>query len=132
MRAWADPLIVGASVLFLLLLARGAYSLWQDWKGRRQRLLEEQREVRVLWADYRARYGVVDARTRLEADVEVTRGKVEGLASRWKECQRRAQEALGYPEVRSFENEERKAYRAFLVEARRFQLLRRAEKRFAG
>ena len=127
MRALSDPLILGGSILGLFLLAKGAYSLWGEVMGRRRRRLKDQRDARIVMADYRARYGAENAPKRLEADLETTRGRVGGLAARWKDCQRRAQEALGHREERSLGEEERRAHQAFVAEATRLRLLRQAE-----
>ncbi len=125
-----DPAIWAGLLVLLLLVAKGAYALWQEFTGRRDRRLREEMDLRVLLADYRARYGAGEALRQLESDLEESRTRVEGLVTRWKNWQRRAEEALGEREERTAGEEERKAYRAFLSEARRLRLLKRAELHF--
>ncbi len=128
MIPWTDPLVLGGVVLSLLFLIRGGYSLWSELQYRRRRRLLEQKEVRLVICDYRARYGGQrEALKRLDEDVESARARLEDLAAMWKACQVRAHEAEGDREERLRREEEQRAYQAFLREARRFRQLREAQ-----
>lgn len=128
MIPWTDPLVLGGLVLSLLFLIRGGYSLWSEVQYRRRRRLLDQKEVRLVICDYRARYGgQQEVLKRLEEDVESARSRVEDLAAAWKACQVRAYEAEGERERRLRGEEEQRAYQAFLREARRFRQLREAQ-----
>lgn len=128
MIPWTDPLVLGGLVLLLLFLARGGHSLWCELQFRRRRRLLQQKEVRLVVCDYRARYGGDrEALRRLEEDVESARTRLEELAAAWKASQMRADEAEGETEGRLRREEEQRAYQAFLREARRFKHLREAQ-----
>jgi len=83
----------------------------------------------MLIVDYRARYGPQEGLYRLRQDLQASRTRVEGLAARWKQCQREAEEALHGPSRRSLQEQERRAYQAFLAEASRLRVLREAGER---
>lgn len=128
MIPWTDPLVLGGLVLSLLLLIKGGHSLWLEVQDRRRRRLLDQKEVRLVICDYRARYGErQEVLKRLEEDVKSARSRVEDLAAAWKACQVRAHEAEGEREERLRREEEQRAYQAFLREARRFRQLREAQ-----
>ncbi len=128
MIPWTDPLILGGLVLSLLLLIKGGHSLWTEVQDRRRRRLLDQKEVRLVICDYRARYGgQQEVLKRLDEDVESARSRVEDLAATWKACQVRAHEAKGEREERLRREEEQRAYQAFVREARRFRQLREAQ-----
>jgi hypothetical protein len=127
---WWDPLVLGAVVLSALLLAKGVHFLWREVERRRHSRLVEERDVRILLIDYRARYGAHEALKRLKEDLELSRARVEELAAKWKASQKLAEETISGREGRSVVEEERKAYQAFLVEAKRQQQLRRAHEQF--
>ncbi len=129
MTPWSDPLIVGAGLLALIFLIRGIQALALDVRRRREGRLLDQKDVRILMADYRARFGPREIPARLAADLEDARVRLDGLAARWKDCQRRTEEAVNRTEARMMADEERRAYQAFLAEARRMKLLKRAEER---
>ena len=130
MITWWDPLVLGVLVLLVLLLAKAVHSLWRELEERRHRRILEERDVRILVIDYRARYGAQEASKRLKEDLEISRVRVEDLAAKWKASQKRAEEATSGREGRSVAEQERKAYQAFLVEAKRHQQLRRAREQF--
>ena len=127
MITWSDPLVMGALIVALLIVARGGYSLWRELKSRSVRRLLNQREIRILIADYRARYGAREASRHLEKDLEVSRSRLEEFAAKWKFCQKKAEEAMGHQEQRALDEEERKAHQAFLKEANRLRQLKKAQ-----
>lgn len=114
------------AILALGIAIRAGRSFLRDLEYRRGSHLRQKRQVRMLLADYRVRYGPQEGLLRLEEDLKVARARVEGLAARWKEYQRRTEEAVHEAERRFLAEEERRAYQAFLAEAQRLRTLREA------
>ncbi len=129
MGALSDPVIWLGMVLLLTGLVRAGKSLSRDLAQRRNGQFLRERHVRMLIVDYRARYGPREGAMRLQKDLEATKLRVEGLAARWKRCQKEAEEALEGPGRRSLQEEERRAYQAFLAEASRLKVLKEAGER---
>jgi len=129
MAALSDPVVWLALVLLLTGLVRAARSVSRDLAQRKNGQFQRERQVRMLIVDYRARYGPREGLLKLQQDLEATKTRVEGLAARWKRCQREAEEALQGPSRRSLQEEERRAYQAFLAEASRLKVLKEAGER---
>lgn len=126
MAALSDPVVWLAVVVLLSGLVRAGRSLCRDLAQRRNGQFHKERQVRMLIVDYRARYGPREGPLKLQQDLEATKSKVEGLAARWKRCQKEAEEALEGPGRRSLQEEERRAHQAFLAEASRLRVLKEA------
>lgn len=129
MAPLSDPVIWLGLVLLLSGLVRAARSLSRDLARRRNGQFQRERQVRMLIVDYRARYGPQEGPRKLKQDLEATKTRLEGLAARWKRCQKEAEEALQGPHRRYLQEEERRAYQAFLAEASRFKVLKEAGER---
>lgn len=129
MAALSDPVVWLGLLLLLGGFIRAARSLSRDLAQRRSGQFQKERQVRMLIVDYRARYGPQEGLLRLKQDLEATKSRVEGLAARWKRCQREAEEAFQGPNRRSLQEEERRAYQAFLAEAGRLKVLKEAGER---
>jgi hypothetical protein len=126
MTTWTDPLIVGAVVLICLAVIRGLMAFRKELVRRKHLRFSRQKDLRILIVDYRAKYGRQSAVTKLKEDIEESRSRVERLAASWKDCQKKAEEAVEPNERHSMEGQERKAYQAFLNEAKHHQRLREA------
>ncbi len=132
MTVLSDPVICLGLALLLAGLVRGFVSFTRDLAHRRKDQFLRERQARMLMVDYKARYGPREGVLRLKEDLQASRTRLERLAARWKKCQREAELALQVTNRRLLQEEERKAYQAFLAEANRLRVLKEAGERMRG
>lgn len=129
MVSWNDPVLWVGVILGVGFLFRAGRSFLRDLEYRRAGKARQKRHARMLLADYRVRYGREEGLLRLQEDLRSARARLESLAARWKEYQRRTEEAIQEAERRSWAEQERRAREAFLAEAQRLRALKEVGQR---
>lgn len=129
MVSWNDPILWVGVILGIAFLFRAGMSFLRDLEHRRAGKARQKRHARMLLADYRVRYGPEEGLLRLQEDLRSARARLEDLAARWKEYQRRTEEAIQEPERRSLAEQERRAREAFVAEAQRLRALKEVGER---